>query len=186
MAKNENPISAQPSLVGKTVYLRPETADDVLNHHYWFTQSEPSSMTVHPLPFMSAADVAERFKKSDKSPYKQAFAIVSKKSKNPVGKVSFFNYNDVNRSAEMGILVDPDERKHGYGEEAMKLLINYLFQFRNLNKVYAETAEFNHGTMALLETLGFKRDGILRQHHYYNGDYHNKFVYSLLRFEVDW
>ena len=186
MAKENKVYPAQPSLVGDIVYLRPETADDVLNHHFWFIQSEPQSMAAQPLPFMSPTDVAERFKKSEKSTYRQAFAIISKKENKPVGKISFFNHNDVNRSAEMGIIIDPDERKKGFAEEAMQLLISYLFQYRNLNKVYAETAEFNESTVALLETLGFHKDGELRQHHYFNGEYHNKFIYSLIRFEVDW
>ena len=185
MGKNKS-YPTQPSLVGKTVYLRPETAEDVINHHFWFTQSEPQSMTVHPLPFMSAPEATERFKKSEKSPYSQAFAIVSTKENQPVGKVSFFNYNDVNRSAELGILIDPDERTKGYALEAFQILITYLFKYRNLNKVYAETAEFNTGTVKLLESLGFHKDGTLRQHHYYNGEYHNKYVFSLIRFEVDW
>ncbi|KAA3635851.1 MAG: N-acetyltransferase [Calditrichaeota bacterium] len=182
----DKPFPTQPSLVGKKVYLRAETADDVVNHHMWFLQSEPQSMTVHPLPFMNLAEVTERFKKAEKSPYAQAFAVISIKENKPVGKVSFFNYNDVNRSAELGILIDPDERKNDYATEALQILIEYLFMYRNLNKVYAETAEFNTGTIKLLESLGFHRDGVLRQHHYFNGEYHNKFAYSLIRYEVDW
>jgi len=38
----------------------------------------------------------------------------------------------------------------------------------------------------LLETLGFKKDAVLRDHYFYNGEFHNGFIYSLLLFELDW
>lgn len=184
MAKKEYP--AQPSFVGKKVYLRPETAEDAVRHLDWFIKSEPHSMTVHPLQFTCENDIAFRFKQMEKSPYKQAFAIMLTEDDSHIGKVAFFNYNDVNRSAELGILIDPLFRKQDYGKEALRLLISFLYEFRNLNKVYAETAEFNVPTVQLLESLGFHKDGVLRQHHYFNGEYYSKFVYSLLRFEKDW
>ena len=186
MAKEKKEYSAQPSFIGDKIYLRPETVDDAKRHLDWFLKSEPHSMTVHPLTFTNEADIIDRFKKPVKSPYKQAFAIIRKDDDLHIGKISFFNYNDVNRSAELGLLVDPACRKRGYGKEALQLLISFLFDFRNLNKVYAETAEFNTPTVQLLESLGFHKDGTLRQHHYFNGEYYGKFVYSLLRFEKDW
>ncbi|RKX19168.1 MAG: N-acetyltransferase, partial [Candidatus Zixiibacteriota bacterium] len=53
----------------------------------------------------------------------------------------------------------------------------------NLNKVYAQTASFNKGSIKLLESLEFKLDGTLRQHHFYKGQFHNDLLYSLLKFE---
>ncbi len=186
MAKEKKEYPTQPSFIGRKIYLTPETADDARRHLDWFNKSEPHSMTVHPLAFTNENDIADRFKKPEKSPYKQAFAIMLKEDDTHIGKISFFNYNDVNRSAELGILVDPLYRNHDYGKEAMQLLISFLYDFRNLNKVYAETAEFNSPTIQLVESLGFHKDGTLRQHHYFNGEYYGKFVYSLLRFEKDW
>ena len=186
MAKEHNEYPTQPSFIGKKVYLRAETVEDAKRHLDWFNKSEPHSMTVHPLPFVSEPDITDRFKKLEKTPYKQAFAIILSEDDSHIGKVSFFNYNDVNRSAELGILVDQHFRNNEFGKEALQLLISFLFDFRNLNKVYAETAEFNTPTVHLLESLGFHKDGTLRQHHYFNGEYYSKFVYSLIRFEKDW
>ena len=186
MSDKKNRFPTQPSLVGKTVYLRPSTAEDIANVQMWKILQEPQCMTCHPLPFTTAADAAEAHKRAEKSPDRQWFSIVRQKDKMLVGQISFFGYNALNRSAELGILVDPDEQKNGLGLEAMKLLIAYLFKYRGLNKVYAQTAEFNKGAVKLLEKLGFKRDGALRDHHFYQGEFHNDLVYSLLRFEMDW
>ena len=174
----------QPTFVGKKVFLRPSTPEDVANFHHWFIQSEPQSQTVHPLPFLTVAEASERFKKSEKSNERQTFTIVSKEGKTPIGKISFFNYNTLNLSVELGILIDPDHRQQGHAKDAMLVLIKYLFRYRNLNKVYCETADFNTDAVQLLESLDFKKDGTLRNHHFYNGEFHDKFVYSLLRFEI--
>jgi RimJ/RimL family protein N-acetyltransferase len=91
----------------------------------------------------------------------------------------------LNRSAELGYIVAPDEREEGYAKEGLKLIINYLFNEMNLNKVYAQTASFNKASIKLLESLDFQLDGTLRQHHFYKGDYHDDLIYSLLKFECD-
>jgi RimJ/RimL family protein N-acetyltransferase len=49
--------------------------------------------------------------------------------------------------------------------------------------VYAQTASFNKNSIKLLESLEFKLDGTLRQHHYYKGDLYDDLLYSLLKFE---
>jgi RimJ/RimL family protein N-acetyltransferase len=186
MAEKDKPFPTQPSLVGKHVFLRPTTADDVINIHHWFLQSEPQAQSERPLTFKTPAEAAEAFRNKEKSPDRQSFTIIRKKDSTPVGEITFFNYNSLNRSAELGILIDPDEHKSGLAQDAMRVLIKYLFMYRDLNKVHAHTAKFNKAAIALLESVGFKKDGALRSHHYYNGEYHDKLVYSLLRFELDW
>ncbi len=49
-----------------------------------------------------------------------------------------------------------------------------------MNKVYAQTASFNASSVKLLESLGFKKDGVLREHHLFQGTRHDDFVYSIL------
>lgn len=186
MGKDKKEYPTTPSLVGKEIYLRPAVAEDMANYQHWFLHSEPQSMSSHPIPILTPEESIERYKKKEKSENEQRFVIVRVKDNQPLGIISFFNLNSLNRSAELGILIDPDERNNGYATEAMKLLITYLFKFRNLNKVYAETADFNSESIRLLESVGFKLDGRLRNHHYFNDEFHDKLNYSLLRFELDW
>ncbi|HKK21866.1 MAG TPA: GNAT family protein [candidate division Zixibacteria bacterium] len=175
----------QPSFVGKKVHLRPLTPDDAMSAQHWFNLSEPQSMASLPLPLRSPAEAAELAKKAEQSTDRQRLAIVRTEDNVLVGRITFFNYNSLNRSAELGVLIDPEERKNGYAAEALRILIRYLFKYRGLNKVYAETAAHNHPTRKLLESLNFKQEGVLRQHYFYNGQFHDKLVYSLLLFESD-
>ncbi len=184
MKDKKTAFTTQPSLVGEHVYLRPATADDVANNHVWFVLSEPQAQGCRPLPFRTASETAEAFKKKEATSDRQAFAIVRKQDKTLVGKIAFYDFNSLNRSAALGVLIDPDERKKGYGRDAMRVLIRFLFQYRGLNKVYAQTAEFNSAAVRLLESLGFKKDACLRDHHFYNGEFHDSLIYSLLLFEA--
>ncbi|MDH4156096.1 MAG: GNAT family N-acetyltransferase [candidate division Zixibacteria bacterium] len=185
MKDKKTALPTQPSLVGDQVYLRPATADDVANNHVWFILSEPQAQGCQPLPFHTASEAAEAFKKKEATADYQAFAIVRREDKTLVGKIVFYDLNSLNRSAGLGLLIDPDERKKGYAADAMRVLTRFLFQYRGLNKVYAQTPEFNAGAARLLESLGFKRDACLRDHHFYNGKFYNSFIYSLLLFEAD-
>jgi RimJ/RimL family protein N-acetyltransferase len=111
---------------------------------------------------------------------------VRKEGNLPIGRIRFFGLNTLNRSAELGLLIDPDERRKGYGGEAVRILARYLFRFRGLNKVYAQTSEKNVAACKLLEGAGFRRDGVLRHHYFSENEFSNGHLYSLLLFEVDW
>ena len=178
-------LKVPPSFIGDKVYLRPATAEDVANSHHWQEQCEPTSRSCRPMPFMSAAEVAESYGKRERSPNIQLFMIIKQKDKTPVGQIRFFDMNTLNRSAEFGLLVDPDEQKNGYGLEATRILCRYLFRSRGLNKVYAQTGSFNKAAIKLLEKVGFKLDGTLRRHMFHDGEFHDALVYSILQHEFE-
>jgi ribosomal-protein-alanine N-acetyltransferase len=183
MSENKPEFPTPPGLVGKTVYLRPATAEDVANTFHWHLLCDPSMLSCRPHPFSTAADAAERYRKREPSADEQLFVIVALKEKTTVGVIRYFNWNNLNRSAELGLLVDPDQHRKGYGIEAVRLLTRYLFQMRDLNRVYACTSSLNKATVGLLEKAGFKRDGTLRHQYFHNGELHDGYIYSLLRFE---
>ncbi len=172
-----------PSFVGKNVYLRPTAPEDAEHTYRWFLASEPQSQTCHEVILTSPAEYVERMKKRELKKDEGDFVIVAIEDNRLVGKLRYFHLNTLNRSAELGYIIAPDARKQGYAKEGMTLLIKYLFTDLNLNKVYAQTASFNKASNILLESLGFKLDGTLRQHHYYKGDLYDDMLYSLLKFE---
>ncbi|MFH1373261.1 MAG: GNAT family protein [bacterium] len=186
MADKKGKFATPEWLVGSKVYLRPATPEDVATFQYWSEQSNPEMLSCHAQPFLTPTQAAEKYKNREVSTSHQKFAVIRKDDQMLVGSVVFFNYNELNRSAELGLLIDPDERKNGHGKEALQLLASYLFKQRGLNKVYAQTAEPNEATVALLEGLGFKKDATLRDHYFFNSEFHNGVIYSLLLFELHW
>jgi len=186
VASKDDKLATTPLLIGKKVYLRPGTAEDAANWQYWLLQSEPESVSCYPVALLSPAEASQQFQKKEKTAWEQRLAVVRKEDNMLVGEASFFNYNAMNRSAELWLLIDPDERKEGYGKEALRLLCRYLLHHRGLNKVYVQVPEFNEAAVHLLESLHFNRDATLRNHYYYKGEFHNGLIYSLLLFELNW
>jgi predicted GNAT family acetyltransferase len=167
MTENKPQYPTPPDLVGKTVYLRPATAEDVANTHHWYLMSDPAAQSSRAHAFLTAADAAENYRKKERSADIQLFVIVALKEKTPVG-----------------VLADPDKRRQGYTLEGVRLLTRYLFQMRDLNKVFANTSSLNKAAVGLLEKAGFKRDATFRHQYFYNGEFHDGYQYSLLRFEL--
>lgn len=178
-------VPAPESLIGSKTYLRPATPDDIQNTYHWTILSEPQSLTSHPRLTLTAAQAAERFKGKAPSFDEQTFMVVRQVDKVPVGRISFFNYNHLNRSAETGVIIDPDERRNGYASDAIWTLCRFLFLYRGLNKVTFQTVETNEGMIKIAEGLGFQREGDLRQEYFLDGEWLDGRRYSLLRFEFD-
>lgn len=88
------------------------------------------------------------------------------------------------RSAELAYWIAPEQHGNGYGSDAAERLIQYAFEDRNLRRVKARLGGFNDASRALLESLGFKHEGTLREASWYRGEYHDMLVYGLLR--KDW
>lgn len=55
-----------------------------------------------------------------------------------VGVVGLVNIEWENKTAELSIVIDPDRRFKGRGEESLKMLLREAFMFLGLNTVYGE------------------------------------------------
>jgi RimJ/RimL family protein N-acetyltransferase len=183
MADKKKITSAPPSLVGKRFYLRPANPDDIKKCYHWVIMAEPQSYNPEPAPILSAGEASEQFKSQMHSTDSQSFMIVMKESDTPVGVIKYEHLNSLNRSAELAWYFDPEEQADLKPTDGIAVLIDYLFAYRNLNKVIAFVREGDKERVKLVERLGFKKDGTLRQHHFFDNKYHDLLLYSLLRFE---
>lgn len=113
------------------------------------------------------------------------FAFFIFHSEKPVGKMSFFDFNSRNRSAEFGYMVDPAQRGRGIATKMLRLGLQKIFRDENLNKLYCQTAEFNIPSIRLLKKTGFHLDGTLREHHELDGKLYSDLVFSILKSEFE-
>jgi len=186
MGTDNNDISTVPSLIGGKVILRPAVPDDINEAHHWLTQSDPDSVFPYVTRLISPAEAAEVFKQKPKDEMDITLSVANKKDEQPAGIVTSTNYNSLNRAIEVNVLIDPERRRKGLGKDALMTFSKYLFMQRGVNKVYAQVGDFNQAGIKLFESIGFKKDGTLRNHHFYEGEFHDSLLYSLLRFELDW
>ncbi len=95
------------------------------------------------------------------------------------------NHMDMkNRMAMVGIFIgDKEYLGRGYGTEAMGLLMEYLFDEVNLNKISLDVFSFNERAVKSYEKLGFRIEAVGREAVFRYGGYHDLFSMGILREE---
>lgn len=100
--------------------------------------------------------------------------ILQNSEETPIGLLAFFDYDKVQRKAELRKLIgEPEFRGKGLAKEATKLWIQFGISTLGLKKIYLNTIDTNIRNIKLNEELGFKVEGILRNECFVDGKYHD-------------
>ncbi len=99
-----------------------------------------------------------------------------------VGYVQLALVDRIERRAAVAIMLgDRATWGRGVGRTALRILADYAFAALDLERVYAEVYGFNYRSQRLMERVGFRREGILRQHELHNGVRQDVHVFDLLK-----
>ena len=82
---------------------------------------------------------------------------------------------------EIGYRADPTYHRQGFMFEATPCVVQFLWQFNDLHKIVAYCVAENQASYRLMEKLGMKREGCLRQYSTINGIWYDELVYGMLR-----
>jgi RimJ/RimL family protein N-acetyltransferase len=104
----------------------------------------------------------------------------------PLGKITLFDINTRNHSAEFGYYLPNNNRGQGLGRIILSKFIQISFKDDelNLNKIYATTSSNNYPSIKLLEKYDFKLDGRLPEHYWINENKYDQLIYSILKQEL--
>lgn len=100
-----------------------------------------------------------------------------------IGTIALHNIAWRNGYAELGYMLAAAHQGQGLGTEAVRLTINHVFNNSDLRRLFATISAANAASIALVERLGFTREGVLREHYLIQGKYHDEVVYGLLKSE---
>jgi RimJ/RimL family protein N-acetyltransferase len=96
-----------------------------------------------------------------------------------VGYASALNISYLNRNAHVGFFFHKNGQGKGYFKETQIIFYAYLFQEINLHKVYSYALEYNEFVIAVDKKIGFKEEGVMQEHIYQGGEYHNAIMLGL-------
>lgn len=88
-------------------------------------------------------------------------------------KVPYFQY------FEVGFYVIPEERSKGYGAEAMKLLLEHIFETQSVKTIVAGTSSLNLASQKALLKAGFREVGTLKKTLFRNGLWEDSIIYQV-------
>ncbi len=167
-------------IVGKKVYLSPRSIDDACKYAEWLNNYEISRFVNQHVKIISIEGEREYLAKNDQNSYN--FAIIDNDTDELIGSISLMDINSINGTAELGIFIgDENHLSKGYGSEAIMLLLNYGFNFLNLNNIMLKVFSFNKRAQKAYKKCGFKEFGVWKNSHFAEGKYHDEIFMNIMR-----
>ena len=92
------------------------------------------------------------------------FAIVDQETCTAIGRCMLFDLDMVDRRAMLGIVIgEKSYWGRGFGQEAVRLLLDYGFNLLNLNNIMLGVFDFNRRAIECYRKVGFREIGRRRQ-----------------------
>ena len=86
--------------------------------------------------------------------------------------------------AEIGYAISGAHQNLGIATKAVTALVEKVFRETDLRRMVAYIAEENVASKRVVEKVGFKHEGLLREHFLINGIPTNEALYGLLRSDL--
>lgn len=119
------------------------------------------------------------FEKANKDATRKDFAIL--RDGELIGSVLLRDIDIISLYAEAGWFLKESCSGKGYGEKAVKLLLQYAFESLGLESVYSYIYEDNINGIKFVEKIGMKRVGLLRSRRQRESMRIGEYVYDMTK-----
>ena len=169
---------------GRLVRLRDVVPDDAAPMDRWYEERDVGGFNDFGLPHEPTPP--ELLELTPLRNEHNGTLIVETLAGQPVGSVSWRRVHVYGPSPgsdawQIGIELARAARGRGYGNEAQRLLADWLFAATPLYRVEASTDVENLPEHRALEKAGFVREGVLRGAQFRGGRYHDLVYYARIR-----
>jgi RimJ/RimL family protein N-acetyltransferase len=166
--------------------LRPLTMDDA--ESLLEVYSDPEVMkywACEPMTDLDAVgDFVRRDIDSDQAGNSLNWAITPAGTDHAIGKCILFRHDPDNRRCEIGYILGRAHWRKGLMSEALEAVIDHAFTGLSIHRIEADTDPANRASLALLDKLGFVREGLFRDRWYVYGEWQDSAMLGLLK--TDW
>ncbi len=178
-------MSGEPSLFrGKLVRLAAHEPGDIAVIAGWTTHSEYMRLIdTDPARPFTLDQVGERYGVSDT--YSYYFGLRTLRDDRLIGFVSINSIEWSNGAGKLSMGIgDPADWGHGYGSDALRLVLRYVFTELSLHRLGLDVIASNTRAVRLYERAGFQREGRVREAVYRDGSREDLLLMGILR--SDW
>lgn len=113
--------------------------------------------------------------------YHEFMIVINNSTNLPIGFIYSYDYNINNQYLYSAIFIDKTYRNTIYGANAGIAFFEHLFRIYPIRKIYCTVYDYNKNSMNFLTTAGFVKEGVLKEHHYFDGIYYNMNIMALYR-----
>ena len=175
------------NIESERLYMRPfkdEDAIAMLEYH-----SDPDVVRFIPWNVRTISDVEEVVAKS-----KTAFQLVNegdyltvalcrKSDHQLVGQMNAMYRSKEDQRGEIGYVLNPKHRGHGYASEAATALVSALFGSGLFHRIIAHIDPRNASSWQLAERIGLRREAHHLHASFFKGEWTDAFIYATLQDE---
>lgn len=111
------------------------------------------------------------------------WAVVLKAENKMIGTCGFTSIDTDNNSAEVGYVISPAYRGHGYAAEAVKKVLDFGFFELELNRIEAKYIVGNDASLRVMEKCNMKFEGVSKSSMMIKGEYRDIGHCAILRSE---
>lgn len=171
-------------LQGEKVHLTAITKEDLPQLAAWFGDvGFQRLLRVDRVFPMTLQDEEEWFESMRKNQNTANFAVRALDDNRLLGTCSAMLIHWQARHCMVGIAMGEGAQGQGYGTDAMRVLLRYIFLEMNMNRAALEVFSYNERAIRSYEKVGFTQEGVLREMLYRDGVYYDMLVMSILRRE---
>lgn len=187
LLRSVNPIDVGPALYGDGVYLRtPQMAD----FNDWAAVREESASFLKPWePSWPLDDLTrtafrrrlKRYHREVREDQAYPFFLFRSGEDALMGGVTLSHVRrGVAQACSIGYWIGAPYARQGYMTRALQTLLPFVFETLRLNRLEAACLPHNAASIALLEKVGFQREGYARQYLCINGVWQDHLLYAML------
>ena len=168
----------------KNIFLRETNFEDCKYFAEWECRPEVTEFfTIN--EGRNYEDIVTEYVRYNLDPTKKQFTITLKPEDKPIGRIYLSRINRHEDSLDITriYIADVDNRNKGYGEEALRLVLEYAFIDLHMERVTIDHFKKNKAAAYLYDKIGFKNEGLLRNAGKKDGKYVNLQLKSMLRAE---
>ena len=159
-------------LIGERIYLSPRNNEEIEKFTQWLNDFQTTDYLGRSSYIITLESEKQYFEETIDKNYN--FFIVTLDDDKLIGTVGLEKFDAINRTATLGIFIgDKEYRSQGYGTEAIKLILDYGFNYLNLNNIKLDLMSFNERALKCYQKCGFKEYGRRRKCKFINGKYYD-------------
>jgi RimJ/RimL family protein N-acetyltransferase len=156
----------RPTLETERLVLRPLTPEDAATVARLAGSREIAHTTIsipHPYSEEQARAWIAAHTSQSSTGKGIVFGVATKEDAQLIGAVGLRDVDVEHSQAEMGFWIGMPSWGRGYATEAARRVVRYAFEELKLNRLYAHHMVRNPASGRVLEKVGMKREGLLRQ-----------------------
>ncbi len=170
-------------LTGERVYLRPLNGEDAEVYYHMFFGEETRRLT-GTQKHINKEQISDYIGRKAGDDSGVLLLIALKENDEVIGDIAIQDMDRGNRTANLRLAIGEERHQNrGYGREALLLMLEYGFGILNLHRIELEVYTFNSRAEHVYESVGFVREGVRRQTLFYNHEYHDVVMMSMLEQE---